>query len=441
MPALTVVQKGTFAPFNAEATLFLQGSLWALWLPTTVHGRVSDIWRGYVAMRLLHEFVDQVLAFSRPLVVQERNAHNYLADFASEQPLYLQSGALLRHLSRWRPRPTGCRDLPSCLLEVMIGLYERAYVDLVDVENTVHWIGFLRTVGYAFPGQKEPLLPRRLAMCVSGQVRTLNTKWDQPSFPAEWPPMRVPGHFPSPKDLVRATGGTVASTVQKYVFEELKKHGFQVDVFMYVTTKEGDGEPKVNDTSVCEPLRPTNGYLGCAVVPEVPFSKQAIEHSVWKSYVMGDPIHIEQLLQQLDGERACNAMLKAHEKQAGVAYDFVVRHRPDQAAMTKFPNPHLLDFGTNEHPVVRIASKEACCCGNEDTFGISTVEVMDAYLDRVKGLFTTPWNVPGQTFNSEDLITAYMRRTLNATLQPESSIEMCIVKPTTRTVPGDPRGR
>jgi hypothetical protein len=30
------------------------------------------------------------LAFLSPLVIQERNAHNYLADFDSEIPLYIK---------------------------------------------------------------------------------------------------------------------------------------------------------------------------------------------------------------------------------------------------------------------------------------------------------------------------------------------------------------
>ena len=40
------------APFNAQATLFMRDALWALLLPITVHGRISDIWRGYLVQRL-----------------------------------------------------------------------------------------------------------------------------------------------------------------------------------------------------------------------------------------------------------------------------------------------------------------------------------------------------------------------------------------------------
>lgn len=44
-----------------------------------VHGRVSDIWRSYVAQRLLWD-VGYNIAFAPPMVDQFRSPHNYLAD-------------------------------------------------------------------------------------------------------------------------------------------------------------------------------------------------------------------------------------------------------------------------------------------------------------------------------------------------------------------------
>ena len=34
----------------------------------------------------------------RPLVVQDRNPHSHLADFAAEVPLYIKAGVLVEHL-------------------------------------------------------------------------------------------------------------------------------------------------------------------------------------------------------------------------------------------------------------------------------------------------------------------------------------------------------
>jgi hypothetical protein len=77
-----------YAPYNAQATLHLYSSLWSLLLPISVHGRVSDIWRGYFMQRVC-KAIGLRLAFAPSVVQQDRNAHNYMADFQSELPLYV----------------------------------------------------------------------------------------------------------------------------------------------------------------------------------------------------------------------------------------------------------------------------------------------------------------------------------------------------------------
>lgn len=52
-----------------KATLFDESCFWALLLPTTVHSRVSDIWRSYIAQRLMWD-IGRSLVFSSPFVVQ-----------------------------------------------------------------------------------------------------------------------------------------------------------------------------------------------------------------------------------------------------------------------------------------------------------------------------------------------------------------------------------
>lgn len=50
----------------------MQPTLWALMLPVTVHGRVSDIWRGYVVQRIMM-LLNLRLIFSPALVKQVHN--------------------------------------------------------------------------------------------------------------------------------------------------------------------------------------------------------------------------------------------------------------------------------------------------------------------------------------------------------------------------------
>ena len=63
--------------YNAQATLHLQPALWSLVLPVTVHGRVSDIWRGYVTQRLMR-LIDVKLVFSPSIVKQVSISHTVL---------------------------------------------------------------------------------------------------------------------------------------------------------------------------------------------------------------------------------------------------------------------------------------------------------------------------------------------------------------------------
>eukprot|EP00127_Corallochytrium_limacisporum_P002911 Clim_evm90s142 gene=Clim_evmTU90s142 len=146
--SVQVIPPGTLTPFNAQATLFNHDMLWATYLPISVHGRVSDIWRSYI-VQVLGWHVNQVLAFSEPLVTQFRNAHNYLADLESEGDLYRKSGELTAFLgSEWKcPHNT----LPECVMDLWISVYERDYIGMKDVELMLNWLDDLHSIGYKFP--------------------------------------------------------------------------------------------------------------------------------------------------------------------------------------------------------------------------------------------------------------------------------------------------
>ena len=91
-------------PINAQMTVWRRPAFLLSYLPVTVHGRVSDIWRGYFAqtvMRVMAEngFSRQQLLYCPVLVDQLRNAHDNLAGFEAELPFYRQTLALLRFLA------------------------------------------------------------------------------------------------------------------------------------------------------------------------------------------------------------------------------------------------------------------------------------------------------------------------------------------------------
>ena len=143
-----LVPKGVLTPYNAQATLHLQPSFWALLLPITVHGRVSDIWRSYFAQRLFWDVGLQVGFLPRPVVVQDRNPHSNLGDLDAERDLYQKSEHLVEFLGKWEGKG---RTLIERVEELWVALYERQYIEHADVLLLQRWLQALIDVGYKFP--------------------------------------------------------------------------------------------------------------------------------------------------------------------------------------------------------------------------------------------------------------------------------------------------
>ena len=124
----SLIHTGQMAPFNAQATLFFKEAFPIMLLPVTVHGRVSDIWRSYIAQAVMK----CSLVFSSPWVTQIRNSHNYLADFEAELPLYLQSSAFVEFL-------TGSKNKYSELKDAFVDAYEYGVIEKNDVDLALAW--------------------------------------------------------------------------------------------------------------------------------------------------------------------------------------------------------------------------------------------------------------------------------------------------------------
>ena len=157
-PPLLVLAPGVVAPFNAQATWWYGPAFGGLMLPATVHGRVSDIWRGYIAQNAMR--CDHLrLAFAKPVVEQVRNAHDYLKDYMAERPLYEASGALVEALAA-----VPCAgSLEATIGKAYVVLYEKGFVEREDVARAD---AFLRDLGRAraavapAPARVRQWLPR-----------------------------------------------------------------------------------------------------------------------------------------------------------------------------------------------------------------------------------------------------------------------------------------
>jgi hypothetical protein len=91
--ASVLLGPGAWCPFNSQNTTFFPQAFPLMYLPAHCSFRMTDIWRSFVAQRILHEIGAGVL-FHQPTVWQERNAHDLMKDFADELPGYLHNQAI-----------------------------------------------------------------------------------------------------------------------------------------------------------------------------------------------------------------------------------------------------------------------------------------------------------------------------------------------------------
>ncbi len=90
----------TYCPFNSQNTFWYPEAFQYLYLPGFVPSRVTDIWRGYIVQRFLHQKGQGILFFS-PSVYQERNYHNLSHDFVEELELYTKTEQLVEALESY----------------------------------------------------------------------------------------------------------------------------------------------------------------------------------------------------------------------------------------------------------------------------------------------------------------------------------------------------
>lgn len=93
-----ILSKGAWVPFNSQNTIFFKEAFPLLYLPCFVSFRMTDIWRSFVAAQAL--WVHGLnLSFHASTVMQERNAHDLMRDFADEVPGYLNNDRISKVLS------------------------------------------------------------------------------------------------------------------------------------------------------------------------------------------------------------------------------------------------------------------------------------------------------------------------------------------------------
>ncbi len=85
-----VLEKGTLTPFNTQNTAIRKELFPLMYLPTYVTFRFTDILRGLIMQPIMWLY-GYNLGFTNATVVQKRNEHDFMKDFESEIPMYLDT--------------------------------------------------------------------------------------------------------------------------------------------------------------------------------------------------------------------------------------------------------------------------------------------------------------------------------------------------------------
>jgi hypothetical protein len=116
--ALPLAIANAYHPFNSQATLWPRATFPLMYLPSSCPFRMTDVWRGYIAQRILQE-AGRCVVFEGPVVRQIRNVHAIHDDFFDEHPGYVQSERVIDTL-----RTTDFSGHGS-LEDMLLACYER----------------------------------------------------------------------------------------------------------------------------------------------------------------------------------------------------------------------------------------------------------------------------------------------------------------------------
>lgn len=131
-----ILEKGTLCPINSQNTFFRKELFPLLYLPAFVSFRFTDILRGLIAQPLLWQ-EGYVLGFGSATVIQKRNPHNYLKDFESEIPCYLEPENVI---SITKNAINKLASLPENIIRVYKALEKEKIVTEEEIKSVSLWL-------------------------------------------------------------------------------------------------------------------------------------------------------------------------------------------------------------------------------------------------------------------------------------------------------------
>lgn len=286
----------------------------------------------------------------------------------------------------------------------------------------------------------------RIAIIISGQLRSSNLTWTSPDILQDraW-------KFFGPDDP-----NTPAECLITFLFKEIVKQGFGIDVFMFIqastdrdSTNQWNGNaydyiPSPGDTRGCqifsnnEVFNRTGNHFFCLVENEVQLMNNFLrKFPQWNTRHpdYSDEFMNEQALQQYYGMYRGNLACKQYAVSNNVTYKYKIRLRPDTPLTKPIPDINTLNYGSTKSTCNKtVYYSNKAVTGHSDWFNIGLAEDMDHVLDRYIDFIATdfiwvnPKNSNKWWWDLEDHFERLLHDKYSICIEPAIDIWMVVIR-------------
>lgn len=134
--------KNIYGQVNSQATWWHRRIGALMYFPMTIPWRTADIWRGYLAQRIIWNFSGNLL-YTSPQVWQKRLRHNPLVDFQAEVPLYIRSLDFVQALNSLELTGT----IKQQLFQAYTTLIKKGYFNKQELTTLNLWLKAIEKLG------------------------------------------------------------------------------------------------------------------------------------------------------------------------------------------------------------------------------------------------------------------------------------------------------
>jgi hypothetical protein len=138
-----ILNAGSICPFNSQNTTWFEAAFPLLYIPSYCSFRMCDIWRSFIAQRILWAN-NWKLSFHNANVVQHRNEHNLLKDLEEEIEGYVYNEKIIADLMALSLEP-GPENISANLRKCYEMMVKYEYFPAEELKLLNAWLEDLRS--------------------------------------------------------------------------------------------------------------------------------------------------------------------------------------------------------------------------------------------------------------------------------------------------------